>query len=372
MTKVVYVFPEPLPLPRARGLQTVNTVVALANAGLELALVHVPGHGDPISHYGLSRPSNLHIKQISRSLPWPLHRTHSNGLFFRRLESTIDLKDAIIFVRHLKLAARLAKSRAQPKFIYEAHEVFSDTADAKQQSRRFEEERQVMRGAAAIVANTAATGRRLTALHGDPRQLLVIPNGVSISEDEPQKDWANLRHEIIYSGSLFPWKGVNELISAAEQMPGDWRISIVGGEGERLRQLRESAGPHGAKLEFHGHQPHSVVLNLLQRACIAVLPNRRETDSEFTSPIKLFEYMAAGCAIVTSDLPSIREILDEDDAVWCTPGDAKSIARGIATLVDNPALARSMGARLRQKARQFTWAARAMRIKQLLETLQGS
>jgi glycosyltransferase involved in cell wall biosynthesis len=369
LTKLVYVFPEPLPLPRARGLQTVNTAVALAEIGVEVELIHAGSGTDPIAHYGLKKPSNLTLREISRALPWPLHRTHSNRLFFRRLASAIKLDAQPIYARHLKLAAMLVNSTSHSCLIYEAHEVFSDTAGAGQKAKRFQEERDVMRGAAAVVTNTAATARRLSELHGAPRHLEVIPNGVAYSDVPPGKDWENLRREIIYSGSLFPWKGVAELVAAASQLPPDLRIRVVGGQGERLAQMQQSAGKGGAALEFHGQQPHAEVMRMLNAACIAVLPNRRDTDSEFTSPIKLFEYMAAGCAIVTSDLPSIREILGEDDALWCEPGDPASLARGIAKLAENPQLARAMGARVREKARQFTWLARAEKIRQLTQTL---
>ena len=82
----------------------------------------------------------------------------------------------------------------------------------------------------------------------------------------------------------------------------------------------------------------------LGASCIAVLPNRDDTDSRFTSPIKLFEYMAAGCALVVSDLPSLREVLGQDDAVWTAPGDAASLASAIRALAEDPERARRLAA----------------------------
>jgi glycosyltransferase involved in cell wall biosynthesis len=99
------------------------------------------------------------------------------------------------------------------------------------------------------------------------------------------------------------------------------------------------------------------------------LPNRADAESAFTSPIKLFEYMAAGCAIVASDLPAIREILGESEAVWVKPGDAASIALGIAALAADPVRARQLGEGAREKARRYTWEARALRLKALLERI---
>jgi glycosyltransferase involved in cell wall biosynthesis len=100
-----------------------------------------------------------------------------------------------------------------------------------------------------------------------------------------------------------------------------------------------------------------------------VLPNRDEPDSRFTSPIKLFEYMAAGCAVVTSDLPALRDVLSEDDAVWFRPGDPAALAAGIGALARDPERARKLGERLRETARLFTWQARAEKLAKMLKAL---
>ena len=110
----------------------------------------------------------------------------------------------------------------------------------------------------------------------------------------------------------------------------------------------------------------------LGTACIAVLPNRDDPDSRFTSPIKLYEYMAAGCAIVASDLPALREVLADDAAVWVKAGDAHSIAQGIRSLADSPDLARAMGERVREQARSLTWQARAEKLAALLSAIPQS
>ena len=86
----------------------------------------------------------------------------------------------------------------------------------------------------------------------------------------------------------------------------------------------------GAKPEFRGYVPQQEVMRGLHSACIAVLPNRDDADSRYTSPIKLFEYMAAGCAIVASDLPPLRADLAGDEPVWVRPGDPPTWPRAYA------------------------------------------
>ena len=364
--RLLYAFPEPLPLERARGVQLAHTVAELARLGMEVELAYVPNPPQhPLAYYGVEAPAGLSLTPLSRSLPWPLARIHSNRLFLWRLLTRIAAApDALLFVRHLKLAALLCQSRPGRKLVYEAHEVFSDTAPPAKRSLQFEMESQVLRTATLVIANSLPTAERLRELYGE-REIEVLPNGVDWPEQVPDKDWAHAGLHIAYAGSFFAWKGVADLVQAASELPG-CRITLYGGDAAALARERSRAPAAGAQLEFRGHVPQQEVMGGLADACIAVLPNRDDPDSRFTSPIKLFEYMAAGCAIVASDLPPLRAVLAEDEAAWVRPGDPASLAEGIRSLVANPERARRMGERAREKARGFTWRARAERLAGLL------
>jgi glycosyltransferase involved in cell wall biosynthesis len=367
--KVLYVFPEPLPLERARGIQTVHTVAALAAQGIDVTLAHVPSSGDPFAAYSVIRPRNVSLLQVSRSLPWPLGRVHSNGFFAARLLRHIDLAETgAVVARHLKVSEFLLRRIPGLRLVYEAHEVFADTAPARRREETAARERAVVTGASALVANSKATAARLRALYRVAGPVEVIPNGVEYPESIPAKDWSRAGERIVYAGSFFGWKGVDDLVDAARALPG-FRVRLIGGSEERIAELRARAGSAGAKLDFAGHIPHGNVASELARACIAVLPNRADPDSAFTSPIKLFEYMAAGCAVVASDLPSLREVIDRDDAVWTAPGDPAGLASAIRSLAEDPERARRMGTRLREKARGYTWAARGERLARVLRPL---
>jgi glycosyltransferase involved in cell wall biosynthesis len=79
--------------------------------------------------------------------------------------------------------------------------------------------------------------------------------------------------------------------------------------------------------------------------------------------------MAAGCAVVAADLPSVREVLAEDEAVWAAPGDPEALAAGIRRLVKHPEQARRMGERLRERARNYTWEARTEKLVAIMRAL---
>ena len=76
--------------------------------------------------------------------------------------------------------------------------------------------------------------------------------------------------------------------------------------------------------------------------------------------------MAAGCAIVASDLPALREILTDEDVVWVRPGDPDALAAGIRRVGEDALLASRLGQRVREKSIRYTWDARAGRLIAIL------
>lgn len=375
---ILYVFPEPLPLPRARGIQVAHTVAALAQAEVTVSLAYVPSENkaNPLAAYGVETPRGLELVPFSRGLPAPLSwlPVHSNQLFFRRLHRWLKQASrahggpALIMARHLKIAQALIEQCPDIPLLYEAHEVFADVAppDKRESLARIEDT--VLRRAAALVAVTQGVADDLKKRYRLDREIHVLPDAVSWPAQIPEKPWRDAGRHIIYAGSFFPWKGVQDLVAAAEGLPG-CRVTLIGGSPERIREYQRQVPAHGAEVVFAGHLPHTETLKALSAACIAVLPNRAEPNSLWSSPLKLFEYMAAGCAVVASDLPSVREVLAEDEAVWAAPGDPETLAAGIRRLVNHPDQARRMGERLRARARNHTWEARTEKLVAIMRTL---
>src|SRR5581483_12007044 len=154
-----------------------------------------------------------------------------------------------------------------------------------------------------------------------------------------------------YAGHLYPWKGVDVFVRALALAPA-WRGLIVGGhprEADRAR-VEALAAELGVRdrLEITGLLAPRDVSAALQRASVLVLPNTASAISErYTSPLKLFEYLAVGRPIVASDLPSLREVLtDERTALLVPPGDAAALAAALDRLAHDP----SLSAALRQAA----------------------
>lgn len=373
--KILYPFPEPLPMDKARAIQVIKTVDSLATVGVEIHLAYVPATSDtdPFCAYGMACPADVKLLPVSRDLPWPLDflGMHSNRFFAARIRHLIDAESRTgspfdaVFVRHLKLAHLLLGSRRRPPIVFEAHEVFADSAPPKKAAKLARIEEDVLLQADVVLAISGGLVSHLRKRYNVVRDIPIVPSATDWPSDLPGKNWERLGRHIVYAGNLYGWKGVQDLIDAAPLLPG-CEIMIIGGEATQVETLRNTPSSSGANLQFLGHLPHPEVMRRLSDACIAILPNRSGSVSTYTSPLKLFEYMAAGCAIVASDLPVFREVLEPDDAAWFVPGDAVALAGAIHHLVAHPSLARSMGERLRAKAADLTWEVRAKRLVSII------
>ena len=365
--EILYAFPEPFPISRARGVQVAHFICALASQGVTVYFAYVPADDaiDPFSSYGLKKPDTVRFIPLSRNLC----TMQSNRLFFWRLKrwlKNVSKMPECVIVRHIKLAYFLLCGFPRLPLVYEAHEVSADVAPEDKRAKLHKMEDMVLQKASMITAISLSTVKKLKERYLTGRDIFVLPNGVNVPDLLAEKPWTEAHRNIIYAGSLFDWKGVHDLVEAGQWLSG-FKITIIGGEPHQIEKLREHVHPGGAEIVFLGHLPHQETIAALNGSCIAILPNRNISASAFTSPLKLFEYMASGCAIVASDIPPLREILEDDDAIWFEPGNPHSLAYAIKKLTSAPETAKQNGDKLRRKAYDYTWESRARKQIDLIK-----
>jgi glycosyltransferase involved in cell wall biosynthesis len=102
----------------------------------------------------------------------------------------------------------------------------------------------------------------------------------------------------------------------------------------------------------------------LRAADISVVPNRAAPviSARYTSPLKIFEAMAVGVPLVCSDLPSMRDVLDDSTALFVPPEDPAALAEALRDLLGNDSRMRALGEALHARAPEHTWDARAQRV----------
>ena len=208
-------------------------------------------------------------------------------------------------------------------------------------------------------------------------RIMVLPDGVDLNVFKNLPSKAELRKElgisddqfiVLYAGQLFPWKGVQTLVASAKKMSRESSVFIVGGTDADIQKLKGEASHN---VVFVGHVLPQQVPKWLCAADVLVLPNsaRFDISKYYTSPLKLFEYMASGIPIVASDLPSLREILNEQNSFFFVPDNAISLADSLITVRNNYVEAEKRAKRARDEVKCYTWERRAEHICAILRNI---
>jgi glycosyltransferase involved in cell wall biosynthesis len=171
------------------------------------------------------------------------------------------------------------------------------------------------------------------------------------------------RKIICYTGHLYGWKGVDILARSMHYLPPSYIAYLVGGTEEDVMRFREFILQENlTNVVMLGHVAPTLIPGYLAASDVLVLPNVGEGLSRYTSPLKLFEYMAAKRPIVASDLPAIREILNEETAILVAPGDPQALAEGVQKVISDQELARRIAERAYRDVQQYAWERRAEKI----------
>jgi glycosyltransferase involved in cell wall biosynthesis len=174
-------------------------------------------------------------------------------------------------------------------------------------------------------------------------------------------------------GTLKPWHGVHFLVSAFDEVYrrcASARLLIVG-DGPLRADMEEglrSRGLDGAS-HFTGAVNPEEVPGWIASMDVAVAPYPA-MEGFYFSPLKLFEYMAAGRAVVASDIGQISGVLEEGvTGLLCAPGEPVSLAACLLKLESNPGLRRALGAAARARVLgRHTWSDVATQVLALIET----
>jgi glycosyltransferase involved in cell wall biosynthesis len=426
--RLLYLGSTDLPQTKARAIQIVHTCHALARAGAEVTLVGGRrgrgGAARALAQYGLAPHPNLRLLRlpILRIPPYAPPKILAQftrawqASYLAGLAAALPFEMArrrpdVVFARDLR-TARLAAGPAHAigaRLAFEVHGLPSyevahgagrANLPASQVARLRTLESEVFARADRIVTITECARQILLDEYGvPPERAHTVADGTTVRTSSGAMHCARTEvspvgaqciaptdttptgpgasPSIFYVGQLYPWKGAGLVVDLAARVP-EARVVIVGGQtnwtqddpdiaalGERARRL----GVH-QRVELRGHVPYDRVPDVLAQASVALLPLPDEPVARlFTSPLKLFDYMAAGVPIVASDLPALREVLrHEENALLARPDDPDSFAASVRRILAEPALAARLGARARADVLGYSWDARA---RALLDFLDG-
>jgi glycosyltransferase involved in cell wall biosynthesis len=186
------------------------------------------------------------------------------------------------------------------------------------------------------------------------RRVEVLPNAARLTFGPPRRTTEPLR--AVFAGTLRRWHGVEVIAEAWRLLGSSAPLLLVVGAGDGQETL-ERVGA-----EVTGVIPPELVGAALMRGHIGLAPYASDAPNYF-SPLKVFEYLAAGLAVIAADLPGVSSVVGPDHAVLIPAGNARLLARAVRELAAQPERVARLGAEGRALiARGHTWDHRARRI----------
>lgn len=384
--KLIYIANIRIPTEKAHGLQITKSCEAFADHGLSVKLI-VPKKANKIkddvfSYYGI-RP-NFKVEVIS-SLNLSGGGKFLGKYFFYiqtvvfaimaiRSVSQEDKKDATFYSRDFIILFFLCLFGV--KNIAEIHDYRLKRASIVIRS--------ILNKSSKIIVNSGGTKLKLLEHYDVPNdKLFVIANGVEISKFDirESKNESRIKMGIDLDKQIIAYvgrietagvdKGVGFLLKAFQNIAGEFPRSmlyIVGGPDELASIYREGImnNQYRDRIIFTGHVDYRDIPFYLRAIDIVVIPLPKGKHAETTSPVKLFEFMAAAKAVIVPSFPSIRECVDEKSVFFYQPDNLSDLTEKIKIALGNPLLTADKEKNIRETAEHFTWSKRAEKIIKFL------
>lgn len=368
--KIIYFANVRLPTEKAHGIQIVKMCEAWSGLGLEVELV-VPNRLNFIKdnifdYYGIKNSfciNKLFCFDLISRAAW----LGSIAYWVEALSFAWSVKrylkhfSGLIYTRELSNIAFLGFGN---KIVYEAHNL------PKRSNAPF---KYWLKKINNLIVITRCLKDDFINLGFPAERILVAPDAVdlkifSISDSKTDcRKRLNLSQDkkiILYTGHLYDWKGADVLLAVAKLLP-ECLLVFVGGTDIDVADFKRQARSQKAEnVLIIGHRPISEMPIYLCAADILVLPNsaKSKISARYTSPLKLFEYMASHRPIIASNLPSLREILAEETAAFFMPDNPQSLAESIKFMLDNPVMTAKKAENAFLKVQNYTWEKRAEQI----------
>jgi len=369
--KIIYIANVRMPTEKAHGIQIMKMCEGFSNQGIKVKLV-IPRRKNQIKKsawkYYNQRPSfeieYLKIIDFMRlSIPrisfWFQSRSFLRAviLFLKKEKADIIYSRDLIFVKRL--------SSFYENVFYEMHSL----------PRSFDKnDLEKVRG---VITITNELKKSLIKKGILENKILVAPDGVDldkfdidIPKEEARKklDLPLNKKIVLYTGHLYEWKGTQILADASEFLDKNMIVIFVGGTEKDVKEFKEKNRDKNNILIL-GHKSYSDIPYYLKAADVLVLPNSGKTEisKSWTSPMKMFEYMASKRPIITSNLPSLREVLDENNAVLVESDNPQRLAEEIKRILKNSDLSAKISAQALEDIQKYTWQKRVDSILKFIK-----
>jgi glycosyltransferase involved in cell wall biosynthesis len=370
--RLVYLANSRIPTEKAHGIQIMKTCEALARAGVSLTLI-VPKRKnniatDPFVYYQVDP-----IFDIKFVNTWDLVRFGPIGFIIQSITYALSAYQAVRRISPACVYGRDEYSLLVVGYLtkipsyFEAHMGRWNIVISL-----------LARKACGIFPISYGLKKYFIEKGVDEKKIYVSPDAVdaelfvrdiSVEDARKQLDLPRDKSIILYSGHLYDWKGAQTIVEIAQGLPDNYIVVVVGGTDEDVSRYRNITR-NIKNILYIGKKPYNQIPIYLRAADILILPNsgKEQISREFTSPMKLFEYMASGRPIIASNLSSIKEVLSDSMVFFAEADNAQSFLKTIEHVSKNGSEAANKSLQARDYVvRSHTWNTRAASVIQIIK-----
>ncbi|EHC13823.1 glycosyl transferase family 1 [Fischerella thermalis CCMEE 5273] len=379
----IFFLVDEIPKPGASLVQSTNAANGAANLGYPTVLAYPSKGLSALNPLNLIRPFrprkvsaelikyyNLQEKLKIAPLPMPWPVDHIKG----KLTNSNTIATKYYFPFHILSQTKLVHAwnwnfiKAAIKHgipvIYEHHH---------HEDKKFEPEivNHPLFQLAVTVADTIRDD--MIAKGMPPKKVIKLHNGYNrfFMERQPEKAalWRqkllkNGRKQlVVYSGALRKFKGIDILIDVAKKLTNIEFVCAGGDEKEVAYYQQIAQQKQVDNISFLGYILHEDLASLLQAADVLAHPHCSGPAATFTSPMKLFDYLASGNPIVATEIPSLMEFKNTNAiAAWCEPDNPHKFAAALKQVLETYPRKEQGYPEIIEFVKQFSWENRATKI----------
>lgn len=373
--KVLYISPSTLPSRTANAVHVVHQCEGFSQNGVRTELVARRSSGRRNSvRTEVLQAYNVTFTNVTLNTVRFWNRGSITALALLGFMRARALRQAHPLIVSRNLYASYALARAAIPHFYETHQLGMGPAKPLEKyvlGRRFirpvvissilksllEEHHELLLGNALILHDAAPSG----VIKLSPDQRRVARSDLLAQVGLPPANFV-----AGYFGHLYPGRGL-EIIEAMSAAHPDVPFLVFGGNEADLVRLRNR--PHPINLHYRGYIPHAEAQATMLTCDVLLMPYQRSVSigvprqdtARWMSPMKMFEYMATGNAILSSDLPVINEVLqNERNALMIAPTDASAWIEALSRVKADHPLRAAIGTAAHEDYRShYTWERRA-------------
>ena len=378
--RIVFAKQFDLPSRKAHPLQVIRTAAAVARIGHDSWILPRVRRRESAKDLvratlGDDLPGKLHVCGTPANRPEVASRMRRRRLILMLLSSGSDLvfysRNRVETLELLKWRRRLLR---RCPIVHEFHNLDHLLPDGlppgvtPEMSLR--QETDIWNKVNAVTAISSTLCDELYACFGESRRVTVVPSAVDLKTFSAVTPGTCGDGPIIltYCGGLYAYKGVDALLDALTLLPEQYHLRIVGGSRpddlSRLTKRADEDPRLRNRIDLRGQVAAAEVPGNLAGSHLLLMPTSDNPRAQkFTSPIKLFEYLATGIPIIAAPAPSILSVItDGQDAFVAKGSDGSSLAAAIVRAMEDEQALQQVGRRARERAKEYTWEKRAERV----------